>query len=128
MGWQNHAAGTKGDAISWVCGDVVQDLVDDVVGGLGGHGFLLAQLTQCNKEFVVESELCQQQATAINATNDSIQQLLDYVATYPADGITFRASDMVLSAHSNAAYLNVSKARSRAGSHIMMSEDVPVPK
>ena len=68
------------------------------------------------------------QATATEATNDAINQLLDYVATYPADGITFRASDMVLSAHSDAAYLNVSKAISRAGAYIMLSEDVLVPK
>ena len=73
-------------------------------------------------------ELCQQQATATEATNDAIHQLLDYVATYPADGITFQSSDMVLSAHSDAAYLKVSKTRSRSGAHIMMSEDVPVPK
>ena len=33
---------------------------------------------------------------------------------------------MVLSAHSNAAYLNVNKARSRASAHIMLSKDVPV--
>ena len=35
---------------------------------------------------------------------------------------------MVLSDHSDAAYLNVRKARIRAGAHIMLSEDVPVPK
>ena len=35
---------------------------------------------------------------------------------------------MVLSAHSDEAYLNDSKARIRAGAHIMLSEDVPVPK
>ena len=35
---------------------------------------------------------------------------------------------MLLSAHSDAACLNVSKARSRAGTHIMLSEDVPVIK
>ena len=34
---------------------------------------------------------------------------------------------MILAAHSDAAYLNISKARSRAGAHIMLSEDVPVP-
>ena len=34
---------------------------------------------------------------------------------------------MILSAHSNAAYLNVSRARSRAGAHIMLSEKTPVP-
>ena len=49
------------------------------------------------------------------------------MATYPADGITYRASNMVLPSHFNAVYLNVSKACSRASAHIMMSEDVPVP-
>ena len=34
---------------------------------------------------------------------------------------------MILAAHSDAAYLNVSKARSRGGAHIMLSEDIPVP-
>ena len=34
---------------------------------------------------------------------------------------------MVLAAHSDAAYLNFTKARSRAGAHIMLSEDVPSP-
>ena len=52
-----------------------------------------------NKLLVALSELGQQQSTATEATNDSINQILDYVATYPADGITFLASDMVLSAH-----------------------------
>ena len=33
---------------------------------------------------------------------------------------------MILSAHSDAAYLNVSRARSRAGDHIMFSENTPV--
>ena len=34
---------------------------------------------------------------------------------------------MVLAGHSDAAYLNVSKARSRSGAHIMLSDDTPVP-
>ena len=34
---------------------------------------------------------------------------------------------MVLAGHSDAAYLNVSKAQSCAGAHIMLSEDTPVP-
>ena len=45
----------KGDAISWICGDVVQELVDGAFGGLGGHVLLLAQLNQCNEEFVLHS-------------------------------------------------------------------------
>ena len=67
------------------------------------------------------------QAAAIKATNDAIKQLLDYAATYSSDGITFLANNMVLAAHSNAAYLNVTKARCRAGTNIMLSEDIPVP-
>ena len=34
---------------------------------------------------------------------------------------------MILSAHSDAAYLNVRKNKSRAGANIMLSEDVPTP-
>ena len=34
---------------------------------------------------------------------------------------------MILSAHSNATYLNVPRARSRSGAHIMLSENTPVP-
>ena len=80
-----------------------------------------------NKLLVALSKLGQQQASATEATNDEITQLLDYVATYPSDGITYRSSGMVLSAHSYAAYLNVTKARSRAGAHIMLSENIPAP-
>ena len=34
---------------------------------------------------------------------------------------------MILSAHSDATYLNVRRARNRAGAHIMLSENTPVP-
>ena len=34
---------------------------------------------------------------------------------------------MVLAGHSDATYLNVRKARIRAGAHIIISEDTPVP-
>ena len=79
-----------------------------------------------NKLPVALKELGQQQASATPATNNDIMQLLDYLATYPRDGITFRASNMVLAAHSDAAYLNVAKSCSHSGAHIMLSEDVPV--
>ena len=54
-------------------------------------------------------------------------QLLDYLATYPGYGITYRASDMILAGHAEAAYLNVSKTHRHAGYHIMLSEDVLIP-
>ena len=81
-----------------------------------------------NKILVALSKLVQQQASETKATNDTINKILDYVATYPSDGINFRSSDMVMYAHSDPEYLNFRKARSRAGAHIMLSEDVPVPR
>ena len=80
-----------------------------------------------NKLLVALSELGKQKAAATQATNDAILQLLDYVATYPSDRITFRSIEMILSAHSDAACLNVTKALSRAGGHIVLPENVPEP-
>ena len=68
-----------------------------------------------------------QQATATNATNDAITQLLDYMATYPDDGIVYRSSNMVLAAHANAGFHNESKGRSPTGAHIFLAEDEPFP-
>ena len=61
-----------------------------------------------------------QQAAATGETADAIEQLLDYVATYPNNGITYRSRNMHLAAHSDAAYLNISKACSHAGAHILI--------
>ena len=69
-----------------------------------------------------------QQATAIENTERDSNQLLDYVATYPNSGIIYRASIMILSAHSNARYLKKSKTRSRAGVYIFLSEGDPASK
>ena len=80
-----------------------------------------------NKLLHALSELGTQQAAATAATNTRLNHLLDYCATYPNDGILYRASSMVLAAHSDAAYLNASNARSRAGAHIMLSENTPIP-
>ena len=68
-----------------------------------------------------------QQAAATEKTAAVIDQILDYVATYPNNGITYRASDMILSAHSDDGFNNESKARSHAGSHTFLSENDPTP-
>eukprot|EP00804_Cyclotella_cryptica_P009041 CCRYP_003144-RB/>CCRYP_003144-RB protein AED:0.42 eAED:0.43 QI:0/0/0/1/0/0/2/0/355 len=80
-----------------------------------------------NKLLHVLSDIGTEQASATSRTNDKVNQLLDYCATYPNDGTTYRSSDMVLSAHSDAAYLNARKSRSHAGAYIMCSENDPVP-
>ncbi len=55
-----------------------------------------------NKLLVALSTLGTQQvsATTTTATKADCDWLLDYCATYPDDGIIYRASDMVLAAHS----------------------------
>ncbi len=43
------------------------------------------------------------------------------------DSITHRASNMVLAVHSNASYLTKTNSHSRAGTHIYLTEDNPIP-
>jgi hypothetical protein len=68
------------------------------------------------------------QAAATENTRTEINKLLNHCATYPNDGITYRASNMVLAAHSDASFLTEPKSRSRAGGHIFLSEDDPIPR
>jgi len=57
-----------------------------------------------------------------------VHLFLDYVATYPADGIVYRSSDMILCAHADVGFLNETNSRSRAGAHIFLSENDPFPR
>ena len=52
------------------------------------------------------------------------QQFLDFVATQEPAILTYRKSDMILSNHSDAGYLNEPNARSRAWAHHYLSENV----
>jgi hypothetical protein len=55
-----------------------------------------------NKLLATLSAISSQQANATKNTERAVTQLLDYVATYPNDGTTYRASTMILAAHSDA--------------------------
>jgi hypothetical protein len=61
-----------------------------------------------------------QQANATEMTQTRIKQFLDYCASHKDATIRYRASDMELKIHSDAAYLVESKARSREGGHFYM--------
>ena len=74
-----------------------------------------------NKLLVALIAIGAQQASATKETTAAIEQLLDYVATYPDDGIIFINSDMILVAHADTGFLNKSRARSRAGVHTFLS-------
>ena len=56
---------------------------------------------------------------------DEVQQLLDYLASNPNTKIRFHASGMILFIHSDASYLLVTKARSRASGVFLLSDPKP---
>ena len=95
--------------------------VQEIVGCL-----LYCAHTADNKLLGDLSEIGSQQAAATERKNQAIAQLINYVATYPNNSIIYQASDMILAAHADAEYLNVRKARSRIGAHIMLVENEPV--
>ena len=80
-----------------------------------------------NKLLVALNSIGTQQASATEATNEAVKQLLDYMATYPDDGILYRASNMVLAAHSDTGFHNKTKGQSHADAHIFLTEDEPIP-
>ncbi len=50
------------------------------------------------------------------------------MTTYPADGITYRASSMQIAAHSDVGFNNESKGRSCNRAHIFLSKDDAKPR
>jgi hypothetical protein len=78
-----------------------------------------------NKLLVALSTIAARQSYATVATEQAVHLLLDYVDTYPADGIVYRSSDMILCAHTDTGFLNETNSRSHAGAHIFCSENDP---
>ena len=81
-----------------------------------------------NKLLVGLISIGAQQAATTQRTNEATNQLLDYSATQPTDGILYRSSDMVLFAHSGAGFRSERKVRSRAGVQNFLSENDPMLK
>jgi hypothetical protein len=91
-------------------------------------GSLLYYARAANKKLlVVLSAIAARQAKAAIATEQAVDLLIKYVATYPNDGIVFCASDMILCARADAGFLNETNSCSRAGAHIYLLEDNPFP-
>eukprot|EP00804_Cyclotella_cryptica_P027522 CCRYP_007476-RA/>CCRYP_007476-RA protein AED:0.26 eAED:0.26 QI:0/0/0/1/1/1/4/0/582 len=70
--------------------------------------------------------LATQQAKPTTTTLDRVYQFLIMPYHTPTPGATYRASDMILAAHSDASYLSESHARSRLG-HFFLSENDHYP-
>jgi hypothetical protein len=77
---------------------------------------------------VALSAITAHQAYATVTTEQAVHLLLGYVATYLADGIVYRSSDMILCAHADASFLNEANSRSRVGAHIFLSENDQFPR
>ena len=67
--------------------------VKRIRGNIGA--FLYYAHAVANKLLATLSSLCSQQTTATETTDVAMNQLLDYLATYPDDGTTYRASDII---------------------------------
>ncbi len=97
--------------------------VQEIIGSL----LYYAQAVN-NKLLVALSAIAAHQSCVPVTTEQAVHLLLDYIATYPSDGIIYQFRDMFLCAHTNAGFLNVINARSRAGAHIYLSENEPFPR
>ena len=75
--------------------------IQGIVGALLYYGRVVD-----NKLLAVLSSIGYQQAAATERTKEAINQIVYYCATYPADGILYCSSDMVLCAHSDAGFHN----------------------
>jgi hypothetical protein len=73
------------------------------------------------------SALASQQSKPTTNIMKNMKQFIDYAALQEPAVLTYRASYMILAVHSNSGYLNESEARSRAGGHHFLSENVLFP-
>jgi hypothetical protein len=94
--------------------------IQEIVGSL----LYYAQAVH-NKLLVVLSAIAACQAKATVATEQAVNLLVDYVATYPNDGIVYHTSNMILCAHTDAGFLNKTNSSGRVGAHIYLSENNP---
>ena len=72
---------------------------------------------------VANGDIASMQAEATEETQEQMQHLMDYAATYPLAKLRYKASAMVLNVHSDASYLTAPKARSRAGGYFFMGHN-----
>ena len=76
---------------------------------------------------VALNSIASEQASATIETTKAVDHLLDYAATHPSATVRYYASGMRLHIDSDASYLSISRARSRAGGHFILSDQTPDP-
>jgi hypothetical protein len=97
--------------------------IQEIVGSLLYYAWAVD-----NKLLVALSTITAHQAKATVATEQAVNLLLDYVATYPNDGIVYHVSNTILCAHTDAGFLNKTNSCSRAGAHTYLSKNDPFPQ
>jgi hypothetical protein len=75
--------------------------MQEIVGSLFYYAWAVG-----NKLLIALSAIAARQAKATVATEQVVDLLLNYVATYSNDGIVYLASDMILHAHADTGFLN----------------------
>ena len=96
--------------------------VQQVVGSL----LYYALAVDCTL-LVALGDIASNQSSPTTDTLKKLTWLLNYVASNPNAVLTYAASDMCLHVHSDASYLSVPKARSRAGGHFFLSDHPDKP-
>jgi hypothetical protein len=85
-------------------------------------GLFLYYSRGCDPTIIVAlNEISNNQAAPTEKTRKACDMLLDYLATHPDATIRYHASDMILSVCSDAAYLVLPNARSRAAGLFFLS-------
>jgi hypothetical protein len=85
-------------------------------------GLFLYYSRSCDPTIIVAlNEISNNQASPTEHTEAACNMLLDYLATHPDAKIRYHASDMVLAVCSDAAYLVLPNARSRAAGHFFLT-------
>ena len=74
------------------------------------------------------SDIYSEQSKSTTNTAKHVAKLLNYLASNPQAEIQYRASGMQLAIHSDASYLSVSQARSRASGVHFLSEGLSDPE
>jgi hypothetical protein len=78
--------------------------------------------------FMPPNDIATDQTKAMEKTQSTMNQKLDYLATHPDATIRYHASDMIFNIHSDASYLSVSNARSRLGGLSFLGNKPPSKK
>ena len=86
-------------------------------------GVFLYYSRSCDPTIIVAlNEISNSQSSPTEHTREACNMLLDYLSTHPNATIRYHASDMVLAVCSDAAYLSLPNARSRAAGYFFLTD------